>query len=201
MNILVLTNLLLIPISTYIWLAMALLTKRARAATYTVEFETFDYHSDIKTIPSFTQENLDEEIVSFELQFWGTDATPNNIDLYIYFYGANTSNDVPYCYILNDNLGATSGPATLGSASAPVIVSSLGTVDPTTGSGEYNTNVYSWLYPSCMAGFRLDQPIYLYIDQAVITGAILTIETTGGDAESNSLIAPLALSLAPAFML
>lgn len=61
MNIFVLLNLMLVPLSTYLWLALALMTKRARAATYTIEFgaATVDVNpNDLKTewltFPGFT---------------------------------------------------------------------------------------------------------------------------------------------------
>ena len=77
------------------------------------------------------------------------------MEIYIYFelakYGPDA--DTAYCYVIPQGLTIGGSAATLGSASSPVIVSSLGTTAQNTGVEPFNSNVYEWYTPSCMTAF------------------------------------------------
>ena len=86
MNLLLLVQILLIPASSYLWLAIALLTKRTKAKTYTAEFgsidDTNEQSSSVKLVPDF---DISETILDITFSFNGQTNNANTMQLYLIF--------------------------------------------------------------------------------------------------------------------
>ena len=142
-KLLMLIQLLVIPISAYFWLAFALLTKRARAKTYTFEFWEMDetyYESSPVIVDDF---NMVEKITSISLTFNGyASEDKNSFYMPLYFDSAETDNNDPFCYLVWGGLGSDATAGNIGYESAPVTLSTKGTVTAASGTAPFTTSVY-----------------------------------------------------------
>ena len=149
---------LLLSSTSYIWIALALLTKRVGAKVYEINYGSLtdtEYTSDsLSLTPSFNQY---ERIMNATITFTGEISDPTNFAMYMNFDYADTDKSTAYCYIFNDiGFGASSSSATLGNSTAPVTISNVGTVNTADGSNNFNTQVYGFTEKECFRGFRYD---------------------------------------------